>query len=343
MQTLVYLGPHRMEVQDAEVPAPRPEEVVVRVEASGVCGSDLHGYLGKSRNRVPPLVMGHEFAGTVAAAGSTVRDLSPGVAVTVYPLITCGRCPACRRGDTSQCPSRQVIGIHRPGGFAEFVAVPRTSAVPLPPGLPAFTACLAEPLANAVHIFNKNADGLVRRIAIFGAGSQGLMALHLARLLRPSILISVDIVPARLALARRLGATEALDARGDDVVQRIRDAADGEGVDLAIEAVGNSTTRQAAISTVRTGGRVVLLGLGEGITPFDAVDVVNREVQIHGSYAYTYDDFVRAVELLGAGAVQHEWARPYTLEAGPRVFDQLVTDPGDLVKAVLTPGKSAGG
>jgi threonine dehydrogenase-like Zn-dependent dehydrogenase len=342
MRTVVYVEPRRMEVQQAAPPTPQPTEVVVRVEASGVCGSDLHGYLGKARNRKPPLVMGHEFAGVVTSVGDAVHDLAPGAAVTVYPLITCGQCPACRRGDTSQCPSRQVIGVHRPGGFAEFVAVPRASAVPLPPGLSVFTASLAEPLANAVHIFNRNVRGLVRRIAIFGAGTQGLMALYLARLLSPAVLVSVDIVPARLALAGRLGAT-ALNARTADVVAHIRELTGGEGVDLAIEAVGSAATRQAAAASVRTGGTVALLGLGEEMTSFDAVDLVNREVTLRGSYAYTYDDFIRAVDLLGTGLVQGEWARPYPLEEAAAVFERLTTNPGDLIKAVLTPASEGGG
>ncbi len=325
MRTLVYVEPHRLELQDAPTPAPRATEVVVKVEASGVCGSDLHGYLGKSLNRKPPLVMGHEFAGVVASVGEAVRDLAAGTAVTVYPLITCGQCPACRRGESSQCPSRQVIGVHRPGGFAEYVAVPRASVIPLPAGISVFTASLAEPLANAVHIFNRNVHGLVRRIAIFGAGTQGLMALHLARLLSPPVLASVDIVPARLAVAERLGATATLNAHTEDAVARIRDL------------TGGAATRQAALASVRAGGTVVLLGLGEEVTPLNAVDIVNREVTIRGSYAYTYDDFVRAVELLGTGVIRGEWARPYALEAGPTVFRQLTTDPGDLIKAVLTP------
>lgn len=337
MRTLVYVEPHRLEIQDSPTPAPRATEVIVKVEASGVCGSDLHGYLGRSLNRKPPLVMGHEFAGVVAGVGEAVSDLAVGTAVTVYPLITCGRCPACRRGESSQCPSRQVIGVHRPGGFAEYTAVPRASVVRVPAGMSVFTASLAEPLANAVHIFNRHLHGLVRRIAIFGAGTQGVMALHLAHLLSPPVLVSVDIVPARLALAERVGATAALNARTGDAVARIRELTGGEGVDLAIEAVGGVATRQAALASVRTGGTVVLLGLGEELTSLNAVDIVNREVTIRGSYAYTYDDFVRAVELLGTGLIRGEWARPYALEAGPAVFRQLTTDPGDLIKAVLTP------
>ncbi|HET8999040.1 MAG TPA: alcohol dehydrogenase catalytic domain-containing protein [bacterium] len=337
MRTLVYVEPHRLEIQDSPTPAPRATEVIVKVEASGVCGSDLHGYLGRSLNRKPPLVMGHEFAGVVAGVGEAVSDLAVGTAVTVYPLMTCGRCPACRRGESSQCPSRQVIGVHRPGGFAEYTAVPRASVVRVPAGMSVFTASLAEPLANAVHIFNRHLHGLVRRIAIFGAGTQGVMALHLAHLLSPPVLVSVDIVPARLALAERVGATAALNARTGDAVARIRELTGGEGVDLAIEAVGGVATRQAALASVRTGGTVVLLGLGEEMTSLNAVDIVNREVTIRGSYAYTYDDFVRAVELLGTGLIRGEWARPYALEAGPAVFRQLTTDPGDLIKAVLTP------
>jgi L-iditol 2-dehydrogenase len=197
---------------------------------------------------------------------------------------------------------------------------------------------LAEPLANAVHIFNRNVHGLVRRIAIFGAGTQGLMALRLARLLSPAVLVSVDVVPTRLDLAGRLGATAVLNARTEDVVGRIRELTGGEGVDLAIEAVGATATRQAAVASVRTGGTVALLGLGEEITPLNAVDIVNREITVRGSYAYTYGDFVRAVEMLALGLVDGEWARAYPLEAGPGVFHQLTTDPGDLIKAILTPG-----
>src|SRR5437016_5506044 len=251
MRSLVYLGPHWMEVQEAAVPLARPGEVVIKVGASGVCGSDLHGYLGKSRKRVPPLVMGHEIAGTVESVGEAVRDIDPGTVVTVYPFITCGQCAACRRGDTSLCAARQVIGIDRPGGYADFVTAPRASVVPVPPGMPVVTASFAEPLANAVHIFNRSADGLVPRAAILGAGTQGVVGLQLARLL--------------------------------------------------------------------------------------ALGIVNREMPVRGSYAYTYDDFIRAVELLGAGLVSVEWARGYPLDAGPAVFRQLVTDPGDLIKAVLTP------
>jgi L-iditol 2-dehydrogenase len=200
------------------------------------------------------------------------------------------------------------------------------------------TGSLAEPLANAVHIFNRSVHGLVPRIAIFGAGTQGLMALRRARLLSPAVLISVDVVPARLDLARRLGATAVLNARTEDVAGRIRELTDGEGVDLAVEAVGASATRQAAVASARTGGTVALLGLGEEITPLNAVDIVNREITIRGSYAYTYGDFVRSVQMLGSGLVGGEWARVYPLEAGPEVFHQLTTDPGDLIKAILTPG-----
>ncbi len=342
MRALVYLGPRSLELRDAEIPPLRPDEVLIRVEASGICGSDLHGYLGKSRKRVPPLVMGHEVAGRVEALGRAVGDLAPGATAAVYPLLTCGTCAACRRGDTSQCSSRRVIGIDRPGGYAEYVAVPRASVVPLPPGLPALAGSLAEPLANAVHIFNRHVHGVGRRIAIFGAGTQGLMALHLAGLVAPAFVACVDLVPARLAVATRLGATLALDARADDVVGRIRAATGGEGVDVAIEAAGASAARQAAVACVRTGGRVVLLGLGEEVTPFDAVDIVNREVSVHGSYAYTYDDFVQAVELLRSRRVGAEqWVRPFPLEDGPALFHRLVADPGDLVKAVLTPARAS--
>jgi threonine dehydrogenase-like Zn-dependent dehydrogenase len=337
VETLVYVAPERMELQDAPAPAPGPDEAVLRVRAAGVCGSDVHGYLGRSLNRTPPLVMGHEFAGTVASTGAGVRDLPAGTPAAVYPFITCGRCAACRRGETSLCASRRIIGIHRPGGFAEFAAVPRASVVPLPPGLPLLAASFAEPLAVAVHAFSRHAGALLRRLAVVGCGTQGLLALQLAARGAPSALFAVDVIPARLRLATAMGATRTLDAGADAVVQEIRNATDGEGVDLAIEAAGSTAARQMALASVRAGGTVVFLGLGDEISPLNAVDIVNREVAVRGSYAYTYEDFRRALELLAQNAVRVDWARSFPLRAGPEVFRRLATAPGEMVKAVLTP------
>src|ERR687885_499557 len=154
MQALVYTAPRRLEIQDLVTPRPEGNEVVVRVSACGICGSDVHGFLGKSRIRIPPAILGHEFTGRVADVGEAVTGISVGDRVVIQPVVGCGVCPWCQSGRPNICPRRQLIGAHRPGAFAEYVTVPARVVYHLPDSLSDLDGALVEPLGNAMHMLD---------------------------------------------------------------------------------------------------------------------------------------------------------------------------------------------
>lgn len=338
MKALVWTAPRRAELQDLKDPDPKTGEVVVRVRASGVCGSDLLGYLGKSKKRVPPLVLGHEIAGEVAAVGAGARDLPIGAAVTILPLHTCGGCRACRRGRTNLCPERLLLGMNLPGGFAGAVVASRANVFPVPSGVEALAASMAEPLATPLNFFESRVRGPVESAAVFGAGTQGLLALQLARRAGAARVFVLDPNPARREVAARLGATHAVDPAAGDPVEAVLRATEGEGCDVVVDAAGFTTTRRQAVRICARGGTVGLIGLHDVESPFDCMDVIGREVTVQGVYGYTAPQFEKALALIAAKAVDvTSWVRSFPLADGARVLEQLADRPGDLIKASLVP------
>ncbi len=340
MRALIYLGTRQIEMQEAPEPEITPGHVVLRVGAASICGSDLHGFLGKSAKRVPPLIMGHEFTGEIVDRGHGVDDLSIGDRVTINPILSCGRCEECLRGRTSICPHRTVIGIEHPGAFANYVSVPAKSCFKLPDHMGDLEGSMVESLSNALHIFDRSLHGFIRSVAVIGAGTQGLLALQVARHIGATRIAVTDMVTSRLALASTLGATHAIDARENDPVEAVLDMTDGQGVDLAVEAVGHAATQEQAVRMLRQGGEAVLLGLGaEAPMAIDGVAMVNRELVVRGSYAYTSLDFAHSLDLISSGKIDvASMVVARDLDQGPGIFEKLVDDPGDLIKVALVPG-----
>lgn len=343
MRALMYLGTRQMEMQEVAEPGVTPGHVVLRVGAASICGSDLHSFLGKSAKRVPPLIMGHEFTGEVVDRGRDVDGLSIGDRVTINPILSCGRCEECLRGRTSICPHRTVIGIEHPGAFANYVSVPAESCFVLPDHVGDLEGSMIESLSNALHIFDRSLHGFIKSVAVIGAGTQGLLALQVARHVGATRIAVTDMVPSRLTLASALGATHAIDVGAvgaDDPVEAVLDMTDGRGVDLAVEAVGHTATQEQAVRMLRQGGEAVLLGLGaEAPMAVDGVAMVNRELAVRGSYAYTSLDFAYSLELISSGKIDvASMIVARDLEQGPGIFEKLVDDPGDLIKVALVPG-----
>ena len=340
MRALMYLGTRQMEMQEVSEPGGSPGHVVLRVGAASICGSDLHGFLGKSAKRVPPLIMGHEFTGEIVDLGPGADGLSIGDRVTVNPILTCGRCEECLRGRTSICPNRTVIGIEHPGAFAKYVSVPAESCFKLPDHVGDLEGSMVESLSNALHIFDRSLQGFIRNVAVIGAGTQGLLALQVARHIGATRIAVTDMVPSRLELAATLGATHPVDVSACDPVEAVLDMTDGQGVDLAVEAVGHTATQEQAVRMLRQGGEAVLLGLGaESPMAIDGVAMVNRELVVRGSYAYTSLDFAYSLELISTGRIDvASMVVARNLEQGPGIFEKLVDDPGDLIKVALVPG-----
>jgi len=339
MKAVVWLGPRQMEVQEVSGPTPAAGEVVIQVEAVGICGSELSGYLGHNSLRVPPLIMGHEFSGRVTALGEAVTRLHLGDLVTVNPLVTCGKCAFCRQGLENLCAQRKLIGAHRPGAFAEFVTAPAANCILLPSAFSVVSGSLAEPLACGMRAASVGGVGKGTQVLIIGAGTIGLMCIAAVRKSGGSVTLISDVHPGRLATAATWGAQATCDARAADPAGLAHQLTEGLGVDVAIDAVGSHATRQAAVKAVRAGGSVVLIGLHDAESPLEANYVVRSEIHVAGSFAYTPANFAQAVEMLIVGDIQpsEQWLEERRLADCPAAFAQLVDAPSAAAKIVLRP------
>ena len=268
MKALLLREYKHLELLDLPQPAPALGELLIQVAACGICGSDVHGYDGSSGRRIPPIVMGHEAAGIVAAVGDGVIAFHPGDRVTFDSTVFCGACPFCLRGEMNLCDRRQVIGVscgeyRRNGAFAEYVTVPEQIVHRLPDSMSFAEAAMLEPVSVALHAVKVSEIRGGETALVIGAGMIGLLTLQAARAAGCSRILIADVDATRLRLADSLGATETLHVSGDDLVKEVLRRT-GSGVDVALEAVGRDETIQAAINSTRKGGTITLIG---NITP----------------------------------------------------------------------------
>ena len=334
MKGIVWHGPEKMSVDEVPEPDIEPGTVVVRPTAAGICGSEIEGYLGRMGNRTPPLVMGHEFAGTVTEVGEGADESLLGRLVAVNPLSSDGRCRLCRAGLTNLCPNRKLVGIHSPGGFAEYTLAPAANVYPLPDGVEARTGALAEPLANGVHAARLG-GGSVEHAVVIGAGTIGLMCLQAAVLDGVPEVHAVEPVGARREQALALGAVAAYES-GEEARGTLDGPTEGLGAELVIDAVGAEVTRRMALDLLRPGGRVVYIGLHDDDTTLGFHDVVRGQLDLQGSYAYTAEDYEQALEWLVDGrAGIGELPPVLPLEEGPDAFADLVRGPSARIKVFL--------
>lgn len=341
MQALVWLGPREMVQRTEPMPKLAEGDVLISVGAAGICGSELSGFLGHNSLRVPPLIMGHECAGQVVQATggtfATDEEATIGARVTFNPLVVCGTCDRCLAGRSNLCRRRQLVGAHRPGGFAQFVAVPARQCYPLPESLSLVAGSLAEPLACSIRAVALSGVQPRERLLILGAGPIGLCALAAARAQGVEQIIVSDVAPQRLEMARRWGAREVVNAREQDVVVFVQERYPG-GVDRVIDAVGATPVRTQAIRAVVPGGRVVLIGLHDEESVLPANYIIRQEITVTGTFAYTDDNFAQAVDLLTRGVVQPsaDWLEERPLSDGPSAFAELVDGKAKAAKIVLT-------
>jgi 2-desacetyl-2-hydroxyethyl bacteriochlorophyllide A dehydrogenase len=319
MKAIVWQGPERMVIEERPEPgAPGAGELIVRPAAVGICGSEVEGYLGHMGNRTPPLVMGHEFAGIVVAAGDGAEQWK-GARVAVNPLAGCGHCPLCRAGNENLCPERTLIGVHHDGAFADLVRAPAANVRALPDRMSARAGALVEPLANGVHAVRLGlAGGAVRRAVVLGAGTIGLMTLQAALLFGIEHVAVLEPQDQRRARALALGA-HAVHASADEIPK---------GADLTLDAVGAQATRSLAVELVAPGARAVCIGLAADDTTLGFHHVIRSQLTLQGSYAYTMADFEQALEWLAAGRVSvGELSAVRPLEDGPEAFARLAAGP----------------
>lgn len=327
MRALRFVEARRLELAETPAPEPGPGEVLVRVAACGICGSDLSCY---KTGVFAGSVLGHEFAGWVEGAGNAVTGWSAGDAVAVDPKIPCGTCADCRSGAAHRCVSSLTLGIGsaRPGAFAELVTVPAASLHRLPASVSPEDACLAEPLSCAVHGIERAAPRAGEAALVIGLGPIGLLAVAALRARGVTSILGIDPVEARRTLALALGAERSFPP-GEDA----RTAA--AGVSLAVECSGRPEMLQEAANLTAPGGRVVLLGVAMSEATVVPMVWVTREITILGSVASSPQDFRRAISMLGSDpGLARIITRRVGLAEAPRAFEDLLSPASDAKVAV---------
>jgi threonine dehydrogenase-like Zn-dependent dehydrogenase len=305
-----------MEYGEISEPTPAGDEVVVDVELAGICGSDMHAYNGNPGPRVPPLVLGHEVVGTV-----------DGERVVIYPLIGCGECAACAAGNDNLCTSWQLVGIHRPGVFAERVSVPKRSILHLPEGLPSARAVLTEPLACCVGALRPDESESSERALVLGCGPIGLLATMLISQ-RGGEVVAIDPLAGRQSTAKAGGASI--------VASAYSPAAHGT-FDLAVDAAGFESTWRVGIDALSPHGELVVLGLGQPEGTFPMAAVVRRAIRVRGHFAYSRADFSAALDLLNDPSLSLDWIDEVPLSEGSGAFANLAEHPAQFIKVLLRP------
>jgi len=335
MKALTLIDSSTFEVQDVPLPEIGAQDVLIRIHAVGICGSDIHGMDGSSGRRQPPIVMGHEAAGVVEAIGAEVTRCAVGDRVTVDSTVYCGACDNCAKGQVNLCASRQVLGVscddyHRDGAFAEFLAAPERIIYALPDSVSFEHAAMVEPLAIAIHAVRRvgSVDG--KRVAVIGAGMIGQLILQVLKAKGASEIIAVDLAREKLELATQCGSTEVYLGNEIDAVS--------QPADVVFEVVGLTPTVRSAIQLCRLGGEVVLVGNLSADVDLPLQKVVTGEISLHGSCACA-GEYPECLELIASQGVNLDLLVSGTapLVEGADWFQRLYQAEKGLMKVILKP------
>lgn len=339
MKALVYHGPEDLRWEEIADLHPGKDEVLVKIKAVGICGSDVHGYLGITGRRIPPMVMGHEFSGVISEVGAVVSTLKVGDRVAPYPVIFCGECEFCKQGKTHLCLHKKFLGVlDCNGAMAEYVCVPAKLALKLTDNISYNAGAMVEPISVAYRGVNTAGEISGKNVLIVGAGTIGLLALAIVKMRHPAKVLISDLSDTRLKIAREMGADLVINPSTEQFEEIVRKETDGAGMDIAIEAVGASPTVQQAMSSLKIGGRAVWIGNSAKMVNVNMQEIVTRELTVNGTYIYTFQDFSEVLDLLAGGKLKVEPIISLTapLADGTELFNRLAKDPGPLIKVVLT-------
>ena len=342
MKALLHTKPYCLEYTDFPDPQVRDDDILVRVKACGICGSDVQGFTGKTGRRIPPLIMGHEAAGIVQDLGKNVKHFHKGDRVCFDSTVYCNKCPACRVGKYNRCEKRQVLGVSTPefkrhGAFAEYVAVPWWVVAGIPDNMTFVQAALLEPVSIGMHAVNRAPIAAGDTVVIIGAGTIGLFVLQACKLKGARIIIC-DINDFRLDIARKLGADALVNPTKSSLKDNVLKTTSGRGADVAFEVVGFAETFTDAISVLKTGGHLVAVGNLRKMAEFNLQELVARELTFTGSYA-SCGEFRDGIDSVASGKinVQPLISDVLPLREGPSAFDRLLKAQENLLKIVLEP------
>jgi 2-desacetyl-2-hydroxyethyl bacteriochlorophyllide A dehydrogenase len=333
MKALVYTQPNEMQLQDRPMPDLAEGEVVLKIEAVGICGSDMHAWHGHDPRRKPGLVLGHEFVGAIAQ--SAARGFEPGTRWTGNPLITCGTCEYCVQGRNNLCANRTMVGMTRPGAYAEYMSIPAASLVAMPQDMSAVVAALTEPAATAWHAINLSMRVLARplhecRVLVIGGGAIGMLAALLLKHLGVDRLMVTELNPLRRETLARTARCEAIDPRQQPPAEN--------HFDYVMDAVGSKLTRQQAFAAVKPGGVIMHIGLQDWASEVDMRKLTLAEITLLGTYTYTTADLRATVDALHRGVFGDlSWVEERRLDEGPQAFVDLDRGHSASAKIVLRP------
>jgi len=339
MRAMLLSAPSVLEIVELPDPAiSREDDVLVRVRAASICGSDTHGYTGATGRRTPPLVMGHEATGEVVAVGPAVTAVAPGDRVFAMPMHWCGTCPACRNGAFDLCPERKVYGGDLPGAFAELFLISERTAIPIPDEVSYGQAALIEPLAVVIKGLARAHISAGDSAVVIGGGPIGLIATAVLALHQPRPLVVMEPLAMRRDIARRMGATLVLDPAAEDAAAQVEEATHRLGADVTVEAVGSTASVASAVNATRAGGQLVWLGNVGRVIEIDEFKVVWKQLTIHASVGVTRASVERAIRLIADGSVPVEHILTLDVPLGEAVeaFHRTARDP-DVVKTIIRP------
>lgn len=344
VKALLLTAPSQLALVEAPVPSPAADGVLVRVRACGICGSDIHGWDGSTGRRRPPLIMGHEAAGEIAALGAKVTGWQTGDRVTFDSTIYCGECGPCCAGRVNLCENRRVLGVapaeyRQDGAFAEYVALPARILYRLPDALTFPRAAMVEPVSIAIHAVQRVKVAPSDTAVVVGSGMIGLFVIQALRWAGARRIIALDLEPKRLALARELGATDVIQSDKADVPAEVARLTGGAGADLAFEVVGVSPTLQLALACLRKGGSAVLVGNLAPKTDFPLQSVVTREISLFGSCS-SAGEYPLCLDLISRGIIRVDpmISAVAPLAEGVEWFQRLSASGGaQYMKVILQP------
>ncbi|MDO8685268.1 MAG: alcohol dehydrogenase catalytic domain-containing protein, partial [Clostridiales bacterium] len=338
MKSLVYYGSEEIRITDTIKPEPKQEEALIKVKSVGICGSDVHGYSGKTGRRIPPMIMGHEFSGIVSDIGNKVKRFKIGDRVVVHPVNYCGTCEQCKAGLINICPKRSFLGVMDiNGAMAEYVCACEKQIFRLPDNLSFTQGAMVEPLAVAHRAVEKAGNIELNDILVVGAGTIGLLVVKILKSRNPGKIIVSDLSDYRLGIAEKSGADIVINPTRTKVGDVIACATNGRGVDIAFEAVGASVTVQSALGALKNSGTCIWIGNSAKMINIDMQEVVIRELRIYGIHIYTGEDFAQAIRLLADGVVDINpvVSKCITLEEAPGFFKLLANVPEEIVKVII--------
>lgn len=343
MKALLLEEYKQLKVADLPEPEFAEDEVLIRVQACGICGSDIHGWDGGSGRRKPPLIMGHEAAGSVERLGSAVEGVNEGARVTFNPMLSCGKCEYCRRDESNLCNDRKVLGVscdefRRDGAFAEFVSVPARNLYVVPDDVSFDHAAMTEPTTVAMHAVRRTPIKGGETAVVVGTGMIGLLTVQALKVAGCEKVVAIDLAEEKLELAKTLGADLALNPKSDNVMDAVNDLTGGKGANIAMEVVGATPTVKTSVDVVRRGGYITFVGNLAPTVELPMQAVVTRELTIYGSCA-SNTEFPDSLQLLAEGKIKVEpfiTARA-SLEETPDWFDRLYSGEEGLMKVIVNP------